>query len=84
LANQHYQNKVESKRFMNNYEYFLDEIRQVVVEPELFPILEELRQTDLNELFCSDPEFLGSGDMRGFVWSLFVEKALYNSNFHQP
>ncbi len=66
---------------MKNYEYFLDEIRSVV-KPELFPILDELRQTDLKNLFDSNPEFHCRNDMSRFVWSLFIEKALYNSNFH--
>jgi len=74
-----------SIKFISNYDHYLNEI-SLVLKPEhkLHQIIEELQQMDINNLFHTDHKYQSSGDMRGFVWSLFVEKALYNSNFHQP
>ncbi len=72
-------NPMESTRFINNYEYFIDEI-QSVVKPELLPIIEELKAIDPHDLVRPDTWFSGDGDARGFIWSIFIKKALYNSD----
>ena len=74
---------MESIKLINNYNYFLDEIRSVVTS-ELLPIIEELQQIDPHDLVRPDTWFQSDGDMRGFVWGLFIKKALYNSSFIQP
>lgn len=73
---------MEAIRFVNNYEYFLDEIREVV-RPELFPIIEELKEIDPHDLVRPETYFLGAQDARGYVWSLFITKALYNSDLRK-
>ncbi len=69
---------MESIQFINNFEYFLDEIR-AVVKPELLPLVEELKGVDPRDLVRPDTWFSSEGDARGFVWSLFIKRALYNS-----
>ena len=71
---------MDSIRFINNYEYFIDEIRSVV-KPELLPIIEELKAIDPHDMVRPDTWFQSEVDARGFVWSLFIKKALYNSDF---
>jgi len=62
--------------FINRYHLFLNEIESVV-KPELYPILDELRQIDPHDLVRPDTWFQGEGDARGFVWSMFIKRALY-------
>ena len=69
--------------FINRYHLFITEIESVI-KPELLPILDELKEIDPHDLVRPDSCFLGAQDGRGFVWSLFIKKALYNSNFNQP
>jgi len=71
---------MEAIRFINNYELYIDEIRSVV-KSELFPIIEELRGIDPHDLVRPDSCILGTRDARGFVWNLFIMKALYNSDY---
>jgi len=73
---------MEAIRFVNNYEYFLDEMREVV-RPELLPIIEELKDIDPHDLIRHDSWFQSEGEARGLVWSLFIKKALYNSDLTQ-
>ena len=65
--------------FINRYQQFLLEI-ELVVKPELLPILEDLKKNDPHDLIKPDSWFQSEGDARGFVWSLFIKKALYNSD----
>ena len=74
---------MEAIRFVNNYEYFLNEILEVV-KPELLPIIEELKEIDPHDLIRPDTWFQSEGDARGLVWSLFIKKALYNSDYKNP
>lgn len=69
---------MDSIRFINNYDYYLSEIRSVVKE-ELYPILEQLQQIDPHDLVRPDTWFSGEGYARGYVWSLFIKRALYKS-----
>ena len=52
-----------------------------MVKPELLSILEELQQIDPNDLVRPDTWFQSEGDARGFVWSLFILKSLYNIDY---
>ena len=70
-------NPMEAIWFINNYEYFIDEI-QSVIKPELLPIIEELKATDPHDLVRPDSWFQSESDARGYVWGLFIKKALYN------
>ena len=54
-----------------------------VVKVEFLPLIEELRAIDPHDLVRPSTWFQSEGDARGFVWSLFIKKALYNSNFNQ-
>lgn len=65
--------------FINNYDYYLTEI-SFVIKSDLLPLVEELKSVDPQELIKPDTWFQGDGDMRGFVWNLFIKKALYNSD----
>jgi len=73
---------MESSKFINNYDYYLSEISSVV-KPELLPILVELKEIDPKDLVLPEAYFESEHNARGFVWSIFIGKALYNSNFHQ-
>ncbi len=73
---------MESISFINNYELYIEEIRSVV-KSELFPIIEELKEIYSHDLVRPDSYFLGTQDARGFVWSLFIKKALYNSDLKE-
>jgi hypothetical protein len=73
---------METIEFINNFEYFLDEIR-AVVNPELLPLVDELKRIDTHDLVRPDTWFSGEGDARGYIWSLFIKKALYNSNINR-
>ena len=65
--------------FINRYHLFLDEIREVV-KPELFPIIEEMKGVDPHDLIRPEGYFESENHARGFVWSLFIHRALYNCN----
>lgn len=74
---------MESIKFINNYDYYLTEM-SYVVKVEFLPLIEELRAIDPHDIVRPDTWFSGEGDARGYVWSLFIKKALYNSNFKKP
>ena len=59
--------------FVICYEKFLQEI-EVVLKPELLPILEELKKTDPHDLVTPETWFVSTNHARGFVWSLFISK----------
>ena len=71
---------MDSIKFISNYQLFIDEIRNVI-RADLLPTLEEIEHIDPHDLIRPDTWFQGEGDARGFVWSLFIKKALYNSDF---
>ena len=68
--------------FINRYHLFLNEI-EAVVKPELLPILEELKEVDPHDLIRPEGYFESENHARGFVWCLFIQKALYNFNIHR-
>jgi len=67
---------MEAIVFVRNYLNYLDEIESVV-KPELLPILEEIRQIDAHDWVGPDSWFHDENHARGFVWSLFLGKALH-------
>ena len=69
---------MEAIEFINKYDIFLDEIRSVV-KSELTPILDELQQINPHDLVRPNSWFQSEMDARGFVWGLFIKKALYNT-----
>ena len=60
--------------FINNYEKYLDEIRNVI-KPELYPILDELRETDPHDLIRPEAWFLDEDYARGYIWRMFVKRS---------
>ena len=74
---------MESNKFINNYDYFLNEI-SLVVKPELLPILDEIKELNTNDLIHTDSMIQNESDSRVFVWRIFIRKALYNSDYKKP
>jgi hypothetical protein len=66
--------------FINRYQQFLNEI-ELVVKFELLPILESMKKIDPHDLVKPEGYFESENHARGFVWSMFIKKALYNSDF---
>jgi hypothetical protein len=66
----------ERKNF-NNYNYFHYEIR-AVVKPELLPIISELEGKYPLIKMESGGNNESGNHVRGFVWNMFICKALYN------
>lgn len=64
---------MEAIEFIRNYPDYISELEQVI-KPELFPILEELKNTDPHDLVGPDVWFVSETQARGYVWSLFVRK----------
>jgi hypothetical protein len=71
---------MESKKSLNNYDFFLDEI-SLIIKPEVQPIITELRGTRPWDLVNIASEFKYSGGKRGLIWSIFISKALNNFDF---
>ncbi|MDD4990979.1 MAG: hypothetical protein PHR83_01995 [Paludibacter sp.] len=64
---------MDAFEFVINYPKYLKEI-EMVIKPELFPILEELKNTDPHDLVSPDVWFVSETQARGYVWSLFLNK----------
>lgn len=69
---------MDSIKFINNYDYYLSEISSVV-KSELLPLVEEMKGINPLDLIRPDTWFQSEMDVRGFVWGLFIKKALYNT-----
>jgi hypothetical protein len=69
---------MEAIRFTQKYNQYLEEIRSVV-KPELFPIIDDLKEIDPHDLVRPDSWFQDENHARGFVWNLFLNKVLTNS-----
>ena len=61
--------------FINNYGRYLDEIRNVV-KPELYHIIDELRETDPHDLVRPETWFQNEEYAKGYVWSKFVKRTI--------
>ena len=67
---------MDAIRFTQKYDQYLDEI-QTMVRNELIPFVEELSQIDPHDLIRPDTYFQDENHARGFVWSLFLKRALH-------
>ena len=65
---------MEAIEFVHNYEKYLDEI-QNVIKPELYPIVDELRETDPHDLVRPETWFQNEDNAKGYVWSMFVKRS---------
>lgn len=65
---------MDAIHFVENYTHYLDEIK-LVIRPELFPIIEELKMIDAHDLVRPESWFPDENGARGFVWGLFLKKA---------
>jgi hypothetical protein len=70
---------MDAIRFVANYENFLDEIKSVI-KPELYPIIEDLQQTDPHDLVSPDTWFQSENDARGYVWGMFIKRVRVSTN----
>lgn len=70
---------MESIEFISKYERYLEEI-QLVVKPELLPLIDELREVDPHDLVSPDTFFFNEIHARGYIWSLFIQKTNRISN----
>ncbi len=71
---------MEAAVFINRYHKYLEEIA-LVVKPELLPTIAELKGIDPHDLIRPECYFESESHARGYVWSMFIRKALYNRLF---
>jgi hypothetical protein len=64
---------MDAIHFVQNYQYYLDEIKSVV-RPDLFPIIEELKSIDAHDLVTPETWFPDEYSARGYVWFLFLKR----------
>lgn len=72
---------METIEFINNYTKYLEEIRNVI-QPQLIPILVELSKIDPHDLVTPDTYFMAESHARGFVWSMFLQRAMKYTDIH--
>lgn len=65
---------MDAFEFIRNYDSFINEI-ELVVKPDLLPLLEELRTTDPHDLVTPETWFPTDDAARGYIWSIFVTRA---------
>ena len=63
---------MDAFEFINQYNNYLQEI-ETVIKPELFRILQELKDTDPHDLITPDTWFVSRIHARVLVWSLFLK-----------
>lgn len=59
--------------FIQNYPRYISELEQII-KPELFPVLQKLKDTDPHDLVGPDVWFVSETQARGYVWSLFFQR----------
>lgn len=64
---------MDSIIFIRKYEFYLNEIRQVVKD-EYQSVIDELQQIDPHDLVTPDTWFSDETSTRGLVWKLFLLK----------
>ncbi|MDD3321200.1 MAG: hypothetical protein PHS59_07135 [Paludibacter sp.] len=64
---------MDAIEFVNEYQNFLYEIESII-KPELLPALQELKETDAEDIISADSWFLNENQARGFVLKLFLKK----------
>ena len=72
---------METIEFINNYIKYLEEIREVI-KPQLIPILVEMSELDPHDLVTPDTYFMAESHARGFVWSMFLQRAKKYADTH--
>jgi len=72
---------METIEFIVNYTKYLEEIRDVI-QHQLIHIVVELEGIDPHDLVQPDTYFISESHARGFVWSLFLQRAMKYSNTH--
>lgn len=65
--------RMEAIEFVHKYESYLDDI-QLVIKPDLYSIINELRQTDPHDLVTPETCFPRENDAKGYVWALFMQE----------
>lgn len=63
--------KMVAIEFVHKYEFFLDEIQEVI-KPEMYTIIDELRKIDPHDLVTPETWFPRENDAKGYVWALFM------------
>ena len=69
---------MEALEFINKYETYVDEIKNVI-KPELLPIINELKETDPHDLVNPETYIMNESHARGLIWSLFLQMVKKNS-----
>jgi len=64
---------MDSIEFIRNYQKYISEI-EGVVKSELLPILQQLKETNPEEIITPDTWFVSKNQARGFVFDLFLQK----------
>jgi hypothetical protein len=64
---------MDAIQFILNYTDYLEEIK-LVIRPELFPIIEELKSIDAHDLVRPESWFPDESSARGYVWNLFLNQ----------
>jgi len=64
---------MDSIEFVNHYDHFLCEIRDMI-KPDLYPQLDELAKIDPHDLESPETWFPNENVARGFIWSIFVSR----------
>ncbi len=63
---------MDAFEFIAHYKNFIQEI-EMVIKPDLLPILEVLKNTDPHDLIGPDVWFVSETQARGYVFSLFLK-----------
>jgi hypothetical protein len=65
---------MDAIHFVQDYQFYLDEIKSVI-RPELLPIIEELKSIDPHDLISPEAWFPDENYAKGYVWSMFLKRA---------
>ena len=68
---------MDAIQFVQNYQFYLDEIKSVI-RPDLFPIIDELKSIDAHDLLTPESWFPNESAAMGYVWSLFFKRLKNN------
>ena len=64
---------MDAIEFIQNYPYYLEEVR-TVVKPDLIPIIDELSELDPHDFVRPDSWFPSESSAKGYVWTLFMKR----------
>ena len=65
---------MDAIEFIAKYANYLSEVKGVTKQ-ELYPIIDEMEKIDPHDLVSPDTFFSSETQARGYVWSIFVQKA---------